>query len=60
MIGLGIVIWRLIGPLVSGVDAEHPGPIIIGGVVVMCVAIIAAWRWVTHRKSLSAKIRRRG
>lgn len=59
VIGLGIFAYKQAGPAFSDVDADHPGPLIAIGVVVLALAGLAVWRWVTHRRALSERIRRR-
>ncbi len=59
VIGLGIFAYKQAGPAFSGVDAAHPGPLVAIGVAVFALVGLAVWRWVTHRRGLSGRIRRR-
>ncbi len=59
VIGLGIFAYKQAGPAFADVDADHPGPLIAIGVVVIALGGLAAWRWTSHRRGLSARIRRK-
>lgn len=59
LIGLGIVVYRLVKPLLGEMDEEHPGPIIAAVGAVVVIGAIVVWRWRAHRRSVVARIRRR-
>jgi hypothetical protein len=59
-IALGIFAFVQLKPMLSKVDAEHPGPIIAVVVAVVAIAALSVWRLVVRKRQLGSRIRRRG